>query len=307
MKKVISLMLALVLALSLTACGGKGGGASDDPNLGKYIGEEYSGDGSNWFSLSEIFDEGESYIELKDGGKGVFCLGGDATDIKWTLENDGTLKLTRDSLESNGTLKDGLITLTDLWGNEVTITFQKEGGSEAAATGDALLDWWNGDWYGWWKMSGCSGDYEDMEGDWWDICGSIDIGADKTGTVMLWDEDYSKDDLMAGATVTLSAAGTGEHGTLMSEDGQFTDVYLEHADWIVDPGLVDFVDTIIISGDYENGADAFTYDIILRRWGTYWEIDMDEANFPAHYNDWYVPLIDEGKPMPDSIGADAPA
>ena len=114
MKKVLSLVMILIL--SLTACGGKGGGASDDPNLGKYIGEEYSGDGSNWFSLSEIFDEGESYIELKDGGKGVFCLGGDATDIKWTLESDGTLKLTRDSLESNGTLKDGMITLTDLWG-----------------------------------------------------------------------------------------------------------------------------------------------------------------------------------------------
>ena len=113
MKKVLSLVMILIL--SLTACGGKGGGASDDPNLGKYIGEEYSGDGSNWFSLSEIFDEGESYIELKDGGKGVFCLGGDATDIKWTLEN-GTLKMTRDSLESNGTLKDGIITLTDLWG-----------------------------------------------------------------------------------------------------------------------------------------------------------------------------------------------
>ena len=93
----------------------------------------------------------------------------------------------------------------------------------------------------------------------------------------------------------------------MSEGGYFTDMALEHADWIVDPGLADFVDTIIISGDYENGADAFTYDIILRRWGTYWEIDMDEANFPAHYNDWYVPLIDEGKPMPDSIGADASA
>ena len=83
MKKVLSLVMILIL--SLTACGGKGGGASDDPNLGKYIGVEYSGDGSNWFSLSEIFDEGESYIELKDGGKGVFCLGGDATDIKWKM------------------------------------------------------------------------------------------------------------------------------------------------------------------------------------------------------------------------------
>ena len=50
MKKVLSLVMILIL--SLTACGGKGGGASDDPNLGKYIGEEYSGDGSNLFSLS---------------------------------------------------------------------------------------------------------------------------------------------------------------------------------------------------------------------------------------------------------------
>ena len=175
MKKVLSLVMILIL--SLTACGGKGGGASDDPNLGKYIGEEYSGDGSNWFSLSEIFDEGESYIELKDGGKGVFCLGGEATDIKWSLESDGALTLKRDGLESNGLLQDGCIMLDDLWGNEVYTLYEKEDAdSSPEKTGDTLLDWWNGDWYGWWKMSGCSGGYEDMEGEWWDVCGSIDIG-----------------------------------------------------------------------------------------------------------------------------------
>ena len=27
----------------------------------------------------------------------------------------------------------------------------------AAPAGDALLDWWNGDWYGWWTMYGCYG------------------------------------------------------------------------------------------------------------------------------------------------------
>lgn len=36
--------------------------------------------------------------------------------------------------------------------------------SDPAETGDALLDWWNGEWYGWWKMSGCYGYYESMEG-----------------------------------------------------------------------------------------------------------------------------------------------
>ena len=303
MKKVLSLVMILIF--SLTACGGKGGGASDDSNLGKYIGEEYSSDGSSWYSIDDVL-EGESYIELKDGGKGVFCLGGDATDIKWTLEN-GTLKMTRDSLESNGTLKDGMITLTDLWGNDtVTITFQKEGGSEAAATGDALLDWWNGDWYGWWKMSGCSGGYEDMEGEWWDVCGSIDIGANKTGTVKLWDEDYSKDDPMAEASVTLSTSGTGEHGTLTSESGYFTDVDLEHADWIIDPGLEDYEDLIRIDGWYESGDDEFYYEIYLRPWGTSWD-DMEEDSWPALYSSWYVPLIEAGKSMPDAVGADMPA
>ena len=179
----------------------------------------------------------------------------------------------------------------------------------AAGTNDMRLNWWNGDWYGWWLMENCSGYYADMgmEGGRWDICGTIDIGEDYMGTFTLWDEDFTKAEPMVSAAISLSEDGTTEYGTIMSEGGYFTDIPLEHADWIIDPGLVDFVDTMIISGDYENGADAFTYYIVLRRWGTYWEIDMDEVDFPARYRDWCVPLIDEGKAMPDSIGADAPA
>lgn len=306
MKKILSLALALMMLLALGACGSKGGGTSDDPNLGKYIGAEFSGDGSQWFLLDEIYDEGESYIELKSGGKGVFCLGGDATDIKWELKSDGSLKLTRDSLESSGTLQDGVITLTDLWGSAVTVTFIKgDGASSTEKTDNALLDWWNGDWYGWWKMTGCAGDYEEMEGAWWDICGTIDIGSDMTGTVRLWDEDYSRESLMAKVNVSLSTSGTGEHGTLMSEDGQFTDVYLEHADWIVDPGLMDFEDLIRIDGYYENSDDEFYYEIYLRPWGIEWD-DVDADSLPSRYEDWYLPLIRAGKPMPDTIGAGVP-
>lgn len=306
MKKILSLALVLMMLLALGACGSKGGETSDDPNLGKYIGAEFSGDGSQWFLLDEIYDEGESYIELKSGGKGVFCLGGDATDIKWELKSDGSLKLTRDSLESSGTLQDGVITLTDLWGSAVTVTFIKgDGASSTEKTDNALLDWWNGDWYGWWKMTGCAGDYEEMEGAWWDICGTIDIGSDMTGIVRLWDEDYSRDSLMAKVNVSLSTSGTGEHGTLMSEDGQFTDVYLEHADWIVDPGLMDFEDLIRIDGYYENGDDEFYYEIYLRPWGIEWD-DVDADSLPSRYEDWYLPLIRAGKPMPDTIGAGVP-
>ena len=112
-------------------------------------------------------------------------------------------------------------------------------------------------------MSACYGYYEemDMEGQWWDVCGVIDIGEDYTGTVTLWDVDYTKDDPMALAEVSLNEAGTSEYGTVMSEGGWFTDVALEHADWIVDPGLTDYENLIWIDGNYENGEDAFYYEI----------------------------------------------
>ena len=177
------------------------------------------------------------------------------------------------------------------------------GTAQSAGTGDALLDWWNGERYGWWKMSGCYGYYESMEGNWWDVCGDIDIGTDYTGTITLWDEDYTRSEPMASAQVSLSEAGTGERGTVMSEGGWFTNAALEHADWIVDPALLDYDDMIWISGDYEDGDDEFHYDIYLRPWGLYWE-DMDESDYPYRYTDWYLPLIDAGKSMPDAIGED---
>ena len=176
----------------------------------------------------------------------------------------------------------------------------------SAAADDALLEWWNGEWYGWWKMTDCSGSYESMEGQWWDICGVIEIDADRTGTVTLWDEDYTKDEAMVSAAVSLSDTGTGEHGTLTSEGGWFTDVALAHADWIVDPDLQELADIICIDGRYENGDDTYRYEIYLRPWGLYWD-DVEEENRPYLYADWYLPLIDAGKSMPDSIGADAPA
>ena len=176
----------------------------------------------------------------------------------------------------------------------------------AAPAGDALLDWWNGDWYGWWTMYGCYGYYEGMDGMAWDVCGTVDIGEDYMGTITLWDEDYTRDNAMASADVSLSEAGTGEYGAVMSEGGYFTDIPLEHADWIVDPGLSDYEDLIWITGFYENGEDEFTYEIYLRPWGASWD-DLSEDVQPLYYSDWYLPLIEAGAAMPDAIGEGAPA
>ena len=180
-----------------------------------------------------------------------------------------------------------------------------------APTGDALLDWWNGAWYGWWTMTGCSGAYESMAGQWWDACAVIDIGLDYTGTVTIWDEDYSRADPMSQATVTLNSAGVGEHGTVMSESGYFTNLPLEHADWIVDPAInsrfPDVENMICIEGWYEDGEDEFYYEVYLRPWGQLWDdfaADYPD-DVPYYYDDWYLPLVESGSAMPDVVGGEA--
>ena len=180
-----------------------------------------------------------------------------------------------------------------------------------APTGDALLDWWNGAWYGWWTMTGCSGAYESMAGQWWDACAVIDIGSDYTGTVTIWDEDYSRADPMLQASVTLNSAGVGEHGTVMSESGYFTNLPLEHADWIIDPAInsrfPDVENMICIEGWYEDGDDEFYYEVYLRPWGQLWDdFAADYPNdIPYYYDDWYLPLVESGSAMPDVVGGEA--
>ena len=246
------------------------------------------------FADSETFDTviADQFTEIAPGAtlevRTAYVLRDTTGEVKATFE------------EMLGS-KNGTITIDPATLSRKTVSHTQPETTLPDPTDDTLLDWWNGEWYGWWKMTGCSGYYESMEGQWWDICGAIDIDADYTGTVTLWDEDFTRAEPMASATIRLNEAGTGEHGTVMSEDGWFTNVALERGDWVVDPGSLDYDDMIRISGDYEDGDDKFHYDIYLRPWGLYWE-DMEEAAYPYRYTDWYLPLIDAGAAMPDAIG-----
>ena len=186
----------------------------------------------------------------------------------------------------------------------LTACGDKEGTGNAAQTGDKVLDWWNGDWYGWWEMTECAGYYEDVDYTRWDICGNIDISTDKTGTLTLWDEDFARNNPMAEVSVTLSESDTGEYGTRTSKSGNFTDVDLASEEWVIDPASAGYENMIVIKGHYESGEDKFNYEIWLRPWGTYWD-DVEEKDEPDYYTDWYLPLIKAGKSMPDSVGADA--
>lgn len=255
---------------------------------------------TNYDVLETVIDN--QFKEVAPGAtlevRTAFVLMDTTSEVKATFE---------DLLGSkNGTITIDPSTLS----REETAETESESESESEATmsaanQDPLIDWWNGEWYGWWEMTGCSGEYESMEGQWWDVCGVIDIGTDYTGVVTLWDESYTKSEPMVTAQVSLNEAGTGEHGTLVSESGWFTNVALEHADWIVDPGLMEREDMICIDGWYEDGDDEFHYEFYLRPWGHRWR-DAGEDVLPYFYTDWYLPLIEAGKSMPDSFDSEAP-
>jgi hypothetical protein len=124
MKKIGSVLLLLGIMITFTACGG-GGESTDDPNLGKYIGDQV--EILDWEPIDEVYGEGENYVELKAGGKGTFCLDGDSTGITWKLDGEN-LTMTADGMDCIGTLVNGVIT-TDFFGMGISMTFIKEGAS----------------------------------------------------------------------------------------------------------------------------------------------------------------------------------
>ncbi|MGI6020194.1 MAG: lipoprotein [Lachnospiraceae bacterium] len=119
MKKMIAILLAIAMLLSLTACGG----GEPDPNAGKYQGVSAKALGIT-MDMSEVYP-GETWMELESGGKGTVMLDGDEYPMKWTLEGE-TITLTIEGVDSVGTLADGVITV-DLMDMGVEMAFLKEG------------------------------------------------------------------------------------------------------------------------------------------------------------------------------------
>ena len=185
------------------------------------------------------------------------------------------------------------ITQAELGG---TIFFALDTAERSAAAADPLVDWWNGDWYGWWFMYSCKGKYEDLEGAYWDCEAHIEIDpATYTGTMEMWDdEQYQNMGGIGMVDVSLSDSGTGAHGTLMSEGGWFEEITLSHADWIIDPGLDESDNFLIITGSYDDdGGNVYYYKMMMRKWGELWE-DIDEDSRPWSYENWYKPMIEDG-------------
>ena len=148
-----------------------------------------------------------------------------------------------------------------------------------------------GDWYGWWRMYDTSGDWAHMYGYWWDCCAEV-----KDGRMLLWDEDLPTDNFLAEAELSIRSSD------IRCESGSILDRELKSGSWDITLSEDSCGTLMTVSGKYDAVRDgSFSYEIFLRPWGSKWPED-DEDKLPYYYKDWYLPLIEAGRDMPDIIG-----
>ena len=232
----------------------------------------------------------DTYIEFRADGTGEIGFMGDVEEFTWegTVMTDSigdvltyTYDGTEVSLEAEGTV----------------MTFSK---SAPAATND-LEAYWDGGWYGWWMMENCTGYYADLEGNWWDLCADIDIDESGEGDMVLWDEDFSRDDPLGKVFIRIDTeSGAGKHGNLVSVNGSFEIGDIGEGDWDAALADIGYDDFLSFNGTVQDGEDSYEYTIVLRPWGKIWD-DVEEDLLPYYYDDWYLPLIEAGAEMPDYI------
>lgn len=114
MKKILALLLAAIMLLSLTACGSGSDDRDDEESemekrAGTYVLESMSADGET----VDAEDLGmEAYLELKKNGTGTMTMMGESTEVEWD----------EDSITVEGEKAD-----LDFRGSRATITVEDEG------------------------------------------------------------------------------------------------------------------------------------------------------------------------------------
>jgi len=326
-KKLITALLLCTLTMLLCACGQK-----VEVHTDRYIGV-YAGSDEKYAPIEN--GEEASYVDLSDNGTCICSFAGQVSAGSWKTENDvitlgfadrelkGSFETGVIRLELPGDGEAGLMVCFAMKGFEPTIPEPEADAEEPEATepqeepeDDTFVeladstDWWQGCWYGWWTMYRQEGDYETLESDWWDLCAEISF--DQYGMrMLLWDEDGSSSE--PAGMVRFSLLTNEETGAwyAYSKSGSFFKDEISRGEWILDPSQTGYPDTLILNaGQCEDGYGSYRYHFVLRPWGYSWSavegdpsetILFDEV-LPAHYEDWYLPLVESGAPMPESIG-----
>lgn len=150
-----------------------------------------------------------------------------------------------------------------------------------------------GSWYGWWKLFNTSGDWSHLEGHWFDCCAIAEQSGGIT-ELLIWDENFTKDNYFA---LLYFEKDDGAYclvgGEMLNSTSLETDAVKLRFD------LSDGDGKLTLYGSYYGThKGGFDYAIYLRPWGSLWTDDEK----PFYYDDWYLPLIENGADMPAVIG-----
>ena len=249
------------------------------------IGQNLTGD---YELYSGDLGEGERYdvqadLSLYKDGTGLYTTRETTLNCSWS-ESSIVIGNVEYSYELN---ENGWLVLI---GEDGTFTFRMV----SAETED--MDLWNNDWYGWWVIKDCTGDLEDMEGAWWDMCARSTVDENGSGTMVLWDEEFnSPENALGEVTFTLT-----DGDQFSSESGRLYLHQIGAGDWTFNPANATYPNMIEFTARATTESGDFTYMIYLRPWGSLWD-DVDEFYVPYYYEDWYLPQIQNGDPMPETM------
>ena len=283
--------------------------AADDGVLGVYYADKAVAYGMD-VAISTMWEKGFS-LELQEGGKCVSVVNGSSGEGTWKLEGEA-FTLNQDGVDLTGTLSGGVLILENIMDTGVDLYFTKDGSMVPAETPAAAESAWAGDYYGWWTVVDGGGEYDNESlyiSHAWDACAHIYDYGNGTGYIEIWDED---NDDVAWADVKFEA-GLTDRGRITSVSGMFYNADIKAGEWIIDPaeGMMSrFEGMLCISGRYVQPDDEnswIDYHIFLRPWGMKWDdvkngdiSDMIYTDMmPFEYENWYLPLIEAGEPMPD--------
>ncbi len=263
-----ALLLALALLLCLSACG------QSDPVSGRWTCVSAR---TGELTVPAALLSGQPItLRLSAAGIGTISLDGREGSLRWTREEGQLFLLLEESRIPCALEEDAL--LMDLQPG-LTLRFARGDRAAEPAVEESLS------WYGWWEVSDSQGRMPDS---WRDCCAELRPG-DFGPELRLWDEDGSRNEPLAVLQMHWDGA------RFLADSGFFLLKQVGEGEWTLDPAAA----PLEFSGSYQQGEESFSYRILLRSWGQQWS---GEQRLPFRYNDWYLPLIGSGEPMPERIG-----
>ena len=291
-KKLSAILLSLIF---LASCG-----KVISPDLGRYTCEQITKDGKT-LSIGEYFSAAP-VLTLEEKDKARLEINGEIGEGLWH-NNDGEFTLLSGDKVSVGTLENGICSV-DLFGQGIVYSFFSDSFSSPVQNKSEKEknNRWSGDWYGTWGLWNASGEWENLDGQFFDCFAHIDMGIDNSGEITLWDEKSSRSAPLAAVSLKLAPSPT-LFGTARSESGYFLSGDIEKGEWTIKPDQEELENLISFSSHYKGIDGEFDYVFFLRPWGYVWDdaIENGSIRLPYHYQQWYLPMLSGNFPMPDSF------